>query len=85
MAHKFTVGPCHRGMIASNIAQWKREQFKKAHKNDPDCPVDNTHINRARMCSDAVEEWYIDLKTAWAAGKCRDNVLKHRPFVFGDD
>jgi L-lactate utilization protein LutC len=71
-----------RERILKNIAQWKKEQQRKAHMNDADCPVDNTHVVRAKETARAVEEWMVEQKKRWANTQKRNAELTFKPFRF---
>lgn len=73
----------HKSIISKNVASWKAQQRRKAHKKDPDCPPDDSHVKRAMAASKTVEEWTIEQKKRWAESlKGEEKELKFNPFKF---
>lgn len=75
-----------REMILRNVRQWKANQVRKAHKADPDCPPNTSHVRRAKKVSAAIEDWSIEQRRLWAEKEQEMAApLRYRPFVFGDE
>jgi len=67
-------------IIARNVKRWKEDQQRKAHQDDPDCPVDRSHVLRAKACAQAVEDWLMGLARKIESKEKFNRPLTYRPF-----
>jgi hypothetical protein len=71
-----------KNLIKQNVKRWKEDQQRKAHRDDPDCPVDRSHVLRARACAKAVEDWVMSLARKVESKEKFNRPLTDRPFKF---